>query len=378
MPLPRPPHLRPRPLPGPKPPAAMPPSPPPSDEGCHLCGSVPTVTCATCSPMLFCDACDGIFHRHPARADHKREPIPPAEKECCSICGVLPGDMDCPVCVMKFCLECDGVYHQHPKRAGHPRTALTPPRASSSVPSPRTYGHCSVENPMQTVLCDGFERARPRLASPSPRPQEDAPKSPLSPTTDFQRPRQSPIVIPAAQFSMKVQLEPPPPEHRQPFPRLPITAPRHLLTRRAFSSQWTCEACLYRNPRSSKACEKCASPSGGGGGGVIPGPTPARVPDQIPGRAPPQDLSSSSWTSTSRNFRRGASLWRKCAPALLPAGAETSTPVIGWTCGVPVGGGRGGGDAAVPGGGQDGVASRTGRRKEGCLLNIWQETTDEN
>ncbi|CAL8399920.1 unnamed protein product [Gadus morhua 'NCC'] len=178
-----------RPPPGPEPPAATPPSPLPSDDGCHLCGVVPTVTCASCSPLLFCDVCDGIFHRNPARANHKREPIPPAKKEYCSICGVLPVDMDCPVCVMKFCLVCDGVYHQHPERAGHPRTALTPPRASSSlpnssVPSTWTCGHCSVENPMQTVLCDGCKR--PRLASPSPRPQEDTPKGPLSPTTDWQ------------------------------------------------------------------------------------------------------------------------------------------------------------------------------------------------
>ncbi|CAL8237587.1 unnamed protein product, partial [Boreogadus saida] len=110
----------------------MPPSPLPSDDGCHLCGVVPTVTCALCSPLLFCDACDGIFHRNPARANHKREPVPPAKKECCPICGVLPVDLHCPLCAMRFCLECDGVYHQHPERTGHPRTALTPPRASMS------------------------------------------------------------------------------------------------------------------------------------------------------------------------------------------------------------------------------------------------------
>ncbi|CAL8319313.1 unnamed protein product [Boreogadus saida] len=121
-----------------------------------------------------------------ARANHKREPVPPAKKECCPICGVLPVDLHCPLCAMRFCLECDGVYHQHPERTGHPRTALTPPGASSSVPSVWTCGHCSVENAMQTVLCDGCER--PRLASPGPRPQEDTPKGPLSPTppTDWQ------------------------------------------------------------------------------------------------------------------------------------------------------------------------------------------------
>ncbi|XP_036592830.1 E3 ubiquitin-protein ligase RNF31 isoform X2 [Trichosurus vulpecula] len=44
-------------------------------DSCFLCGSVPgTLHCPTCGHAL-CPACDCLFHRHPSRAHHLRQPL---------------------------------------------------------------------------------------------------------------------------------------------------------------------------------------------------------------------------------------------------------------------------------------------------------------
>lgn len=69
-----------------------------ADSECNLCGSSSSLVCPSCNGQCFCDACDGLFHRHPSRASHKRDKIQkisegeskrPGKKSqnyCCYIC----------------------------------------------------------------------------------------------------------------------------------------------------------------------------------------------------------------------------------------------------------------------------------------------------
>uniref|UniRef100_A0A672GYE2 Uncharacterized protein n=1 Tax=Salarias fasciatus TaxID=181472 RepID=A0A672GYE2_SALFA len=42
---------------------------------CSLCGGAPSLLCPSCNRQQFCDACDDLFHRHPTRANHKRDKL---------------------------------------------------------------------------------------------------------------------------------------------------------------------------------------------------------------------------------------------------------------------------------------------------------------
>ncbi|CAL8292544.1 unnamed protein product [Lota lota] len=296
------PRLLSRPPPGQEP-QATPLSPPPSD-GCNVCGADSTVTCLSCSPRLFCDACDGLYHRNPTRANHKRQPIQPVKKEDCSICGILPVDMDCTICVMKFCLNCDTVYHRHPERSRHERTAVTPSKATRSEEMdfvsllPWACSHCSVENSMQTVLCHGCDR--PRLAAPCPRPQEDPPKLSLSLNTEWQC--SSCTVINKGCNVLCGVCDRPRLATRPSVTTPTLPSPK---SRGATPTQWTCQSCTFRNPATSAACEMCTSPSEGGGG-VAPGL--AVVPAQTPAKDPPQPLNPDELLDQKRQTTREDSL----------------------------------------------------------------------
>lgn len=122
---------------------------------CSMCGSASLLVCPSCNNQCFCDACDDLYHRHPARAAHKRnqlhKPKPgqtqalvtalePEVKGCvmltltrvilgletCSICGISSVHARCSTCDQKLCQNCDRLYHSHPNRVGHNRTFVTP------------------------------------------------------------------------------------------------------------------------------------------------------------------------------------------------------------------------------------------------------------
>lgn len=48
---------------------------PPAVSDCNLCGGPSSVVCPSCTNQPFCDACDDLYHRHPSRANHKRDKI---------------------------------------------------------------------------------------------------------------------------------------------------------------------------------------------------------------------------------------------------------------------------------------------------------------
>ena len=47
----------------------------PAASDCNLCGGPSSVVCPSCTDQPFCDACDDLYHRHPSRANHKRDKI---------------------------------------------------------------------------------------------------------------------------------------------------------------------------------------------------------------------------------------------------------------------------------------------------------------
>lgn len=48
----------------------------PPGGNCNLCGGPSSLVCPSCDNQPLCDACDDLFHRHPSRANHKRDKIP--------------------------------------------------------------------------------------------------------------------------------------------------------------------------------------------------------------------------------------------------------------------------------------------------------------
>ncbi len=142
----------------------------PAVSNCNLCGGPSSLICPSCDNQSFCDACDDLFHRHPSRANHKRDKIHKTKQgmcqittslktetyqrttaeakrllllpltcfvcvlcvcvETCSICGVSPGYAQCSTCVQKLCRNCDMLFHSHPDRKGHSRTIITPAKTS--------------------------------------------------------------------------------------------------------------------------------------------------------------------------------------------------------------------------------------------------------
>lgn len=48
---------------------------PPAASDCNLCGDPSSLVCPSCDNQPLCDACDDLFHRHPSRANHKRDKI---------------------------------------------------------------------------------------------------------------------------------------------------------------------------------------------------------------------------------------------------------------------------------------------------------------
>ncbi|XP_007479924.1 E3 ubiquitin-protein ligase RNF31 [Monodelphis domestica] len=168
---------------------------------CFLCGSVPgTLHCPTCGHAL-CPACDCLFHRHPSRAHHLRQPVPgnhPASNLSSSLSNLaLPrplltspptfGDSSlpswssptpeppstrppwhCAACAMLnearavLCVACD-----RPRGCKGVGQGIENPRAGIGGGPHRgrwSCQSCTFENEPATVLCAICER--PRLAQP--------------------------------------------------------------------------------------------------------------------------------------------------------------------------------------------------------------------
>uniref|UniRef100_A0A673CQV2 E3 ubiquitin-protein ligase RNF31-like n=1 Tax=Sphaeramia orbicularis TaxID=375764 RepID=A0A673CQV2_9TELE len=109
---------------------------------CNLCGGPSSLVCPSCDSQSFCDACDDLFHRHPARATHKRDKIQKSKQGMSNI-----DKHKCAAFVWSF---------------------------SPSL-APWECAHCTTVNEMRAVLCTTCER--PRLATAASIVQE-TPASP--------------------------------------------------------------------------------------------------------------------------------------------------------------------------------------------------------
>uniref|UniRef100_A0A3B4X4C7 E3 ubiquitin-protein ligase RNF31-like n=1 Tax=Seriola lalandi dorsalis TaxID=1841481 RepID=A0A3B4X4C7_SERLL len=184
---------------------------------CNLCGSATSLVCPSCDNQAFCDACDILFHRHPSRANHKRDKLQKTNQgmshhSSCSICGISAVYAHCSTCVQRLCVNCDKLFHSHPDRKGHNRTIVSPAKTSSPSLSPWECAHCTTVNEMRAVLCSTCER--PRLATAASTVQE----SPMS----------------------------------------------------SGSVRWTCQFCTYVNTKPTLVCEMCNLPCKDSPGDSLP------------------------------------------------------------------------------------------------------------
>ncbi|XP_014868890.1 PREDICTED: E3 ubiquitin-protein ligase RNF31 [Poecilia mexicana] len=264
-----PPLVKPTPLPRqtqlPKPPAA-----PPAVGQCNLCGGASTLVCPSCEDNPFCDACDDLFHRHPSRANHKRDKIQKTQTENCSICGISSVSIQCSTCIQRLCLNCDRLFHSHPDRRGHSRTNLAVAAAAASSLSLSTWecAHCTTVNEMRVVLCTTCDR--PRLATPAIAGQDGS--GPTSQNTEWQC-KSCTMVNQGSSILCEV-CERPRLATRPPVPPAAESG-----------SKWTCQFCTFVNSKPSAVCEMCSLPCKDASG--VSAPQPLQQPLQQSLQQPP-------------------------------------------------------------------------------------------
>ncbi|XP_029385439.1 E3 ubiquitin-protein ligase RNF31-like isoform X2 [Echeneis naucrates] len=227
---------------------AQPLKPPPASE-CNLCGTASSLVCPSCDSQMFCDACDDLFHRHPARANHKRDKIQRTKPETCSICGISTVHAQCFTCVQRLCVNCDKLFHSHPDRKGHNRTIVTPAKTSSPSLSPWECSHCTTVNETRAVLCSTCER--PRLATAASSVQDSTMSVPTSPNSEWQC--KSCTVVNQGSSILCEVCERPRLATRPPV--APVSSNPGSLS--DSGAKWTCQFCTYVNTKPTVVCEMC-------------------------------------------------------------------------------------------------------------------------
>ncbi|KAI3355465.1 hypothetical protein L3Q82_018304 [Scortum barcoo] len=221
----------------------------PAAGECNLCGGPSSVLCPSCDSQPFCDACDDLFHRHPSRANHKRDKIQQTKQDSCSICGISSVYAQCSTCVQRLCLNCDRLFHSHPDRKGHNRTFTMPAKTSSPSQSPWECAHCTTVNEMRAVLCTTCER--PRLATAASTVQESPGSVPTSPNTEWQC-KSCTVVNQGSSILCEVCERPrlatrPPAAPALSSPGSPSES----------GTKWMCQFCTYINTKPTAVCEMC-------------------------------------------------------------------------------------------------------------------------
>ncbi|XP_022623487.1 E3 ubiquitin-protein ligase RNF31 [Seriola dumerili] len=242
---------------------------------CNLCGSATSLVCPSCDNQAFCDACDILFHRHPSRANHKRDKLQKTNQESCSICGISAVYAHCSTCVQRLCVNCDKLFHSHPDRKGHNRTIVSPAKTSSPSLSPWECAHCTTVNEMRAVLCSTCER--PRLATAASTVQESPMSVPTSPNTEWQC--KSCTVVNQGSSILCEVCERPRLATRPPI--APVSSNPGSLT--DTGDKWTCQFCTYVNTKPTLVCEMCNLPCKDSPGDSLPEPlqqTPSITKDQ--------------------------------------------------------------------------------------------------
>ncbi|XP_040921571.1 E3 ubiquitin-protein ligase RNF31-like [Toxotes jaculatrix] len=250
---------------------------------CNLCGRASSLVCPSCDNQHFCDACDDLFHRHPSRANHKRDKIQKTEQETCTICGISAVYAQCSACVQSLCLNCDMLFHSHPDRKGHNRTIVTPVKTSSPSLSPWECSHCTTVNEIRAVLCSTCER--PRLATAASTVQESPMSVPTSPNTEWQC--KSCTVVNQGSSILCIVCERPRLATRPPV--APVSSNPGSLS--DAGSKWTCQFCTYVNTKPTGVCEMCNLSCKDSPGDLLPQSlqqTPSITTDQPQPGAKPQ------------------------------------------------------------------------------------------
>ncbi|KAF7647967.1 hypothetical protein LDENG_00163850 [Lucifuga dentata] len=254
---------------------------PPASE-CNLCGGTSSVLCLSCDLRPFCDACDDLFHRHPSRANHKRDKIQKTKPDTCSLCGISSVNTHCSTCVQRLCQKCDQLFHSHPDRKGHNRTVITPAKMSSPSLSPWECGHCTTVNEMRAVLCVTCER--PRLAAAASSVQEDS-LVPPSPNTEWQC-KSCTVVNQGSSILCEVC------ERPRLATRPPTTPAPPIAGSLPATAKWTCQFCTYVNATATSVCEMCNFPCKDSPAAPVPPlllPTPVtKDPAQTPTKPQPK------------------------------------------------------------------------------------------
>ncbi|XP_054607891.1 E3 ubiquitin-protein ligase RNF31 isoform X2 [Nothobranchius furzeri] len=238
-----PPLAKPSPMPRtpPKPAAAS-----PAVGECSLCGTTSCLVCSSCNNQHFCVACDDLFHRHPSRADHRRDTVQKTSAETCGICGTTAVHSQCPSCVKRLCLNCDRLFHSHPDRKGHSRTIVGPAsRAPSLSQTSWDCSHCTTVNEMRAVLCTTCER--PRLATAA------VPDSSIPTSQNSEWQCKSCTVLNQGSSILCEVCERPRLATRPPV--TPVLS--SLQSEPNSAAKWTCQFCTFVNTQPSPTCEMC-------------------------------------------------------------------------------------------------------------------------
>ncbi len=121
---------------------------------CVMCGkTTANIQCLTCSDLR-CESCDKQWHLHPNRRSHQRKELeaspvfPPIIY--CNVCGTEQATVLCNNCSNSFCCQHDELFHNHPLRMDHFRQPLNIESQSPTVESPPKN---IVLSPVDTLAC---------------------------------------------------------------------------------------------------------------------------------------------------------------------------------------------------------------------------------
>ncbi|XP_077481048.1 E3 ubiquitin-protein ligase RNF31-like [Stigmatopora argus] len=240
-------------------------------DQCNLCGDSATVVCSSCDGQSFCGSCDDLFHRHPTRSHHQREPKTAAEM--CCICGISGAHTRCATCAQDLCRKCNDLFHSHPSRKGHSRMPLENAKvnsASSSAAAAWTCTFCAAVNGAQDSLCAACRCS----GTPS--------------NTEWQC--KSCTVINQGSSVLCVVCDRP----RLAPPPSVAAGVSGSGSGAGAEPTWDCQFCTFVNPSSTVACEMCRKAPG-----ASPPPSKSSGPPKDLAPAPPRPK-----TRTFSNVRR--------------------------------------------------------------------------
>ncbi|XP_028649540.1 E3 ubiquitin-protein ligase RNF31-like [Erpetoichthys calabaricus] len=231
---------------------------------CSVCGVIPEVSCSPCGAKLFCYKCDSVFHRHPVRADHQREPIVDRQNSC-TLCGIDRVSAYCGSCEQWLCLECDERYHMHPSRTGHQRypviNNMIPPGGSSFNTSGSLFTNIS-SSPPKVLQLKNQELQQPMFPIQGLGASQQISGVSFSQTPSLLTPWQCSAcpTLNEGRSVLCVSCERPRACKTAPPNRLDSSMHNSLGTSRFHVQEWSCQACTMLNSGSTVLCQACERP----------------------------------------------------------------------------------------------------------------------